>query len=406
MARRILRYSGLQANGASSILYDANTLRDALDRGVDVALLLGVSGAIALPLLTRRGAKIVTHMDGLEWRRAKWSRPARAFLRWSEALAVRHSDAIIADSPAVAEHLLTRYGARAEVIAYGGDHAARAPARPSPTPAGLPDGYTLALCRIEPENNVRLILQASAAAHAPLVFVGNWDASAYGRDLRARFASVPHLRLLDPVYAPGPLHALRRGAARYVHGHSAGGTNPALVEMMHMGLPVLAFDCIFNRQTTHDQALYFNDAQALTDLLRQPSAANTRLQAVAVEHYTWDRIGAQYFDLFTRLATRPDTTGADRTPETSSGTKPHFMHSGAGLASSTLGARGRHGRVPPVARSTPLAHSLLDALRHLRRKIARIGTNEIWLSAQMITDNNSVAPTTVPRPVAMPMAIR
>lgn len=301
-----LHYSRFRANGASSVLYDAATLRDAAARRTDVALLLGVSGAVILPTLTRRGMKIVTHVDGLEWRRGKWSGPARAFLRWSERLAVRHSDVVIADSPAIADHLRRDYAVTAEVIAYGGDHATQAPQPPSAPHPNLPDGYALSLCRIEPENNVHIILEAFAEAAKPLVFVGNWANSAYGRDLRARFSSAPNMRLLDPIYAPGPLFTLRQGATAYVHGHSAGGTNPALVEMMHIGHPILAFDCVFNRDATQGKARYFTDTTALKAALAapMPPAQGLAMQQIAREQFTWARVGAQYFDLFNRLAVR------------------------------------------------------------------------------------------------------
>lgn len=301
-----LRYSRFRANGASSVIYDALTLRDAIRRGTDVALMLGVSGAIALPALDRGHTRIVTHVDGLEWRRGKWSGPARAFLRWSERLAVRQSDAIIADSPAIARHLLQEYGVEAQVIAYGGDHATAFSHPPSAPPPDLPERYALALCRIEPENNVQTILEAFAEAAKPLVFVGNWDDSPYGRTLRARFRAVPHLRLLDPIYAPGPLLAIRQGARVYVHGHSAGGTNPALVEMMHIGHPVLAFDCVFNRLTTQDAASYFSDKAGLVAALHEPETPEqgAALQRIAHKDYTWATVGAQYFDLLGKVAAR------------------------------------------------------------------------------------------------------
>lgn len=301
-----LRYSRFRANGASSVIYDATTLRDAIRQGTDVALLLGVSGAVALPMLTKGSTRIVTHVDGLEWRRGKWSKPARAFLRWSERLAVRHSDAVIADSPAIADHLREDYGVEAEVIAYGGDHATAPPQPPSSGPSGLPEDYALGLCRIEPENNVKMILEAFRDAGKPLVFVGNWEDSAYGRTLKARFHNVPRMRLLDSIYAPGPLYAIRQGASAYIHGHSAGGTNPALVEMMHIGHPILAFDCVFNRTATKGAAQFFQDKTSLVATLAEPYSANdgAALQRIAQAEYTWAKVGAQYFDLFDHLAAR------------------------------------------------------------------------------------------------------
>ncbi|WP_341863959.1 DUF1972 domain-containing protein [Gymnodinialimonas sp. 57CJ19] len=311
-----LRYSRLRANGASSVLYDAATLRDAIAKGSDVALLLGVSGAIALPLLARKGTRIVTHVDGLEWRRKKWSKPARAFLRWSERLAVQHSDAIIADNPAIATYLRRTYRIEPEVIAYGGDHGQQARQIAPASQWNLPKDYALALCRIEPENNIRMILAACQKTATPLVFVGNWESSAYGRALKQQYSGDPGLRLLDPIYGADALFTLRSNAAVYIHGHAAGGTNPALVEMMHFGRPTLAFECVFNRSTTAGAAQFFTGEASLVAALQGPTPCNgDALREIARRDYLWADVGAQYFELFNRLAqrraattTRPETT--------------------------------------------------------------------------------------------------
>lgn len=298
-----LRYVGLNANGASSIAYDVVSLFSAAWRGSDVILLLGVSGAIALPLLRLFSrARIVTNIDGLEWKRDKWSRPARRFLRFSEKLAVRFSHEVITDNAGIADHVTHAYGRPSHVIPYGGDHAVSVSERPF-TDKPLPERYALALCRIEPENNVAMILEAFARTPAmPLVFVGNWGYNEFGRALQARYSQMPHLHLLDPIYDVGLLRGLRGRAALYVHGHSAGGTNPSLVEMMHFGVPVLAFDCIYNRYTTEDQALFFCDANELTGALASlaPEVAGqvgAAMLRIARDRYTWDAVGEAYFKL-------------------------------------------------------------------------------------------------------------
>lgn len=296
-----LRYLPLSANGVSSIAYDACSLALAMWSRADAVLVLGVSGAIALPFvrcLSRM--RVVTNIDGIEWRRAKWGRLARSFLRFSEWLAVRCSHVVVADNEGVAEYVARQYGVTCTVIAYGGDHAMDVVGRPYPV--ALPARYALALCRIEPENNVEMILEAfSRSPSLPLVFVGNWNASAFGRELRARYHRYGHLLLADPEYHPGVLKTLREGASLYVHGHSAGGTNPSLVEMMHFGVPVIAFDCVFNRYTTHGQALYFADAAGISAAVaglsdsENMAAVGRRMRELALRHYTWDRVGADYF---------------------------------------------------------------------------------------------------------------
>lgn len=298
-----LRYIGLNANGVSSIPYDIVSLFSAVWQRSDVILLLGVSGAIALPLVRLLShARIVTNIDGIEWKREKWKGLARWFLRFSERMAVRFSHELIADNAGIAEHVVQSYGRDCHVIAYGGDHALEVPARPYDG-AKLPPRYALALCRIEPENNVAMILEAFAQqTDWPLVFVGNWQNSAYGRALVATYGMLPHLILLDPVYDLGVLRGLRSGAGLYVHGHSAGGTNPSLVEMMHFGLPILAFDCVYNRYTTEEAALFFAGPEELTQTLATLTDQASRtvgnaLLRVARLRYTWAEVGKAYFHL-------------------------------------------------------------------------------------------------------------
>lgn len=298
-----LRYAPFKANGVQSIPYDIWSLFHATLRGTDVILLLGVSGALALPLLRLFSrVRIVTNIDGIEWKRDKWSGLARWVLNRSERAAVRWSHVVVADNHAIAEHVRASYGAGCEVIAYGGDHALAAQADGA-VGSGLPERYALGLCRIEPENNVAMILEAFAEMpDQPLVFVGNWQKSEYGRALRAHYGGMPHMHLLDPVYDPGRLRRVRDGARLYVHGHSAGGTNPSIVEMMHFGIPVLAHNCSFNRCSTEQQALYFESSSELRALVLGmdqsiATEVGTRMKDIARRRYTWAEIGRAYYAL-------------------------------------------------------------------------------------------------------------
>jgi glycosyltransferase involved in cell wall biosynthesis len=300
-----LRYSRFNANGAQSVAYDIVTALNAVWHGHRTLLFLGVSGAVILPFLrlfTR--VKLITNVDGIEWRRSKWRGLSRRFLRWSEAIATRYSHSVVADNQGIADYLKKSYGVNAEVIPYGGDHALHTTQSPATLGLDLPTEYALALCRIEPENNVTMILDAFKQAKRPLVFVGNWAGSEYGRQARAVYSECPNLFLLDAIYDPSALYHVRRGAWAYIHGHSAGGTNPSLVEMMYFAIPVFAFDCIFNRHTTEGSAYYFATA---ADLRRQmnisltgseAAAAGALIERIAHQRYRWKEIGKRYFNLF------------------------------------------------------------------------------------------------------------
>lgn len=297
-----LRYIDFEANGVQSIIYDIASLFDAVRRGHDRLLLLGVSGAVVLPLIRLfSSARIITNVDGIEWKREKWKGLAKFYLRLAEAIAVRFSHDVIADNQAIAEYLQDSYGCDAHVIPYGGDHAVEAVVDESAA-AYLPKEYALGLCRIEPENNVNMILEAFDTLAMPLVFVGNWENSAYGRALKARYSDHPSIIIHDPIYDASALRGLRERATLYLHGHSAGGTNPALVEMMHFGIPIIAHNCSFNRHTTENEALYFGSVDELRMRVGELTGQRSRSVGVAMSEiagrrYRWSKIGQSYFKL-------------------------------------------------------------------------------------------------------------
>ncbi len=301
----ILRYVPFHANGAQSTLYDIVSLCKAW-RGYDTVVILGVSGCLFLPIfrcLFRR--KLVINIDGLEHRREKWGRFAKWFLKTSERMAVRYADVVIADNKGIQDYVRETYHKDSELIAYGGDHVWRDMSEKSQQEIlqdyGLrPREYAFTVCRIEPENNCHVTLEAFEAAGKCLIFVGNWNRSDYGRMLKSKYAASEHVRLLDPIYDLDILFALRKNSALYVHGHSAGGTNPSLVEAMHFAVPIVAFDVVYNRETTEGKAFYFSDSKDLVRFLREDVASDCgeTMREIAERRYSWSIIARQYERLY------------------------------------------------------------------------------------------------------------
>jgi glycosyltransferase involved in cell wall biosynthesis len=290
-----LHYIPLNANGAQSIPYDIWSLCHAAIKGTDNILLLGVSGAICLPFIRLfSNAKITTNIDGLEWRRDKWGAFAKKFLKFSEQIAVKYSDVVVADNKSIADYVLVEYGMEVEIIAYGGDHAVIADLNLSDA------GYALALCRIEPENNVEMILESFSQTNKKLKFIGNWDNSEFGREMKAKYQKFKNIDIVSPVYELEKLFELRQKCSFYVHGHSAGGTNPSLVEMMHFNKNILAFDCNYNRASTEDSARFFSNVGELVHQIEHENSFNNAdsMQEIAQRRYTWAIVKEQYFSLF------------------------------------------------------------------------------------------------------------
>ena len=298
-----LKYIALKANGPSSILYDIVSVLSAIWNKSDVILWLGVSGSIALPVIRcLSSTRIITNIDGMEWRREKWRRWIRFLLRLSERAAVRFSSCVISDNAVIAEYVKLTYGVESHVIAYGGDHAVKV-SRKSVVELKLPSRYAFSVCRIEPENNIHMIIEAFAnLPECALVIVGNWNNSRYGKNIRKRYEAYSNLYLLDPIYDLAKLSTLRTYAEFYIHGHSAGGTNPSLVEAMHFGRPVLAYECGFNRNTTENSAMYFKDSGELRKLVLSIDFKSSKILGdamleIAQRRYTWKNVAAQYFSL-------------------------------------------------------------------------------------------------------------
>lgn len=298
-----LVYLEKDANGKESILYDFESMKMALKPPVcaDVLLVLGVSGCIFLPYIRRifKG-KIITNIDGLEWRREKWSFPVKKFLKLSEKMAVKYSDVVIGDNKGITDYVKAEYKKDAVLIAYGGDQVSHV--KDDSLFVKYPFcrvPYAVTVCRIEPENNIHLILEAfSNRPEKNLVLVGNWEKSEYGRMLKEKYSAFKNLHLLNPVYEPHEVNWLRSNAALYIHGHSAGGTNPSLVEAMNLELPILAFDCVYNRATTEEKCLYWKTAADLEKLLlteeKNLAEISVRLGEAGKRLYNWERIAGEY----------------------------------------------------------------------------------------------------------------
>ena len=298
-----LLYLPLNANGYQSIIYDVISILHALYYA-DVILILGVSGSIILPFVKLFSSKkIIINIDGQEWKRQKWNAFTKRFLKFSERIAVNYADTVVTDNAVITKQVLDNYNKDSVLITYGGDHVAKKELNDDMCikyPFIADKDYSFTVCRIEPENNIQLILEAYAnMPYKKLVIVGLWNHGSFGMSLREEYRVYENIHLLDPIYNQDELNILRSNAAVYIHGHSAGGTNPSLVEAMCLGLPVAAFGINFNRETTMHQALYFNNAAELQQLVNTTSSKKLidiglKMLQIGNAQYSWKNIASAY----------------------------------------------------------------------------------------------------------------
>ena len=243
------------------------------------------------------------NIDGLEYRRAKWKGWVKKFLKFSEKCAVRFANVIITDNKGIQDYVKQEYRKDTTLIAYGGNHALIDITKEREAEIlkqyGLePGGYSMSVCRIEPENNCHMTLEAFKNNKKRLVFIGNWYRNDYSKNLREEYSKYSNITLLNSIYDLEILYTLRKNAKYYIHGHSAGGTNPSLVEAMFFGRPILSFDVVYNRETTKNKAHYYKSIEELQELVSQKVDNGKVLLKIAQERYTWAQIASEYEALY------------------------------------------------------------------------------------------------------------
>lgn len=294
---------------AGQFIYDFHCIRDARNRNFDVLLQLGYTSNSVWYRLLPKKSKIVTNMDGLEWKRTKYNKWVRKFLKYAEAWAVKSSDYLISDSIGIQSYLKKAYNRDSQYIAYG------ATLFENPDQAALsnyqlePYGYNMLIARLEPENNIETILDGAtkASRKIPFLVVGKNDANAYGKYLTEKYRDYTHIRFLGGVYDLGVLNSLRYYSRLYFHGHSVGGTNPSLLEAMASNALIIAHDNPFNQAILEEDAFYFSTADEVREYIetiQEKTSYNAFLnhnKNKITEFFSWERINSEYATYLTKI---------------------------------------------------------------------------------------------------------
>jgi glycosyltransferase involved in cell wall biosynthesis len=276
---------------AGQFVYDLNCIRDSRKRKYDVILQLGYTSSSVWSFLYPSSALLVTNMDGLEWKRSKYSKPVQSFLKYAERWAALHSDALIADSRGIQDYLQQKYKKASAFIAYGAipfrDADDRVPAQFSLSNYN----YNMLIARMEPENNIETIIQGhlQASRKTILAIIGG-TGNKYGKKLRSAYES-EHIRFMGPVYDMDKLNNLRYFSQLYFHGHSVGGTNPSLLEAMASRALIVAHENVFNKSVLANDAFYFSSAADIAAVIDGPI---TKSDCPAMLNNNMDRITNEY----------------------------------------------------------------------------------------------------------------
>ena len=322
---RRIHSRGWNTKSASTLTHGYSSFRDARGRAFDAALVLNVANGFFLPMLRRAGTPTAVNVDGLEWERGKWGPAARWVFRRGALATAKYADEIVVDSVALRGVWQNTFGRSSTFIPYGGDVVDRDSA-PHDELAGVgvtKNSYLLVVARLVPENNVDTIVDAIEKLdfRIPTVVVGSAGVpNPLEERLRTLAGAHENFHWLGHVDDQRLLRQLWQHCALYIHGHSVGGTNPALLQAAGYGAPIIAYDSVFNREvlTSNDDCFFPVDADALArkiadvmDDSGRRTAMTATNQGIVTERYQWDDVCADYAAMLYGLAgrVRPRTAG-------------------------------------------------------------------------------------------------
>ncbi|WP_298305068.1 DUF1972 domain-containing protein [Flavobacterium sp.] len=294
-------------------IYDYNCIMDSRKRDFDIILQLGyTSNSIWFFLLPKKPI-IITNMDGLEWKRTKYSKPVQQFLKFAERLAATSSDYLVSDSIGIEKFLKEKYKKESTYIAYG--------AYPfdSPNEDFLKEynvekeNFNMIMARFEPENNLDMVLEGVTQSYdkTPILVIGKHETK-YGEYLKNKFKSHDNIRFLGGIYNLEHLNNLRYFSKLYFHGHSVGGTNPSLLEAMASQALVIAHNNDFNKGILKENGIYFSNPSEVKNILESVKKIDNlqkvqnNYQAI-IKDFNWEKINGQYLQLFEECYSRHKT---------------------------------------------------------------------------------------------------
>jgi rhamnosyltransferase len=269
------------------------------------------------------GKKLIVNVDGIEWKRAKYNRLEKIILYTSEKFAIFFADVIIADSKAIKRYIDTNYKKKAIFIPYG----VTSPKIIKWDKIKLlnliiqnkniekleENDFYLVVARLEPENNIHMIIEGflKSKSNKKLIVVGNFLSLKYKENISniiKKYCGEGRVIFTGAIYNKTILNMLRQNNFVYIHGHSAGGTNPSLLEAMIMNNIIIAHDNEFNNEVGNNSFLYFDSDESLANIINSIENNKekfTNLKSLSKDivliRYTWEEIILNYIELFKKF---------------------------------------------------------------------------------------------------------
>ncbi len=291
---------------SGQFIYDLNCIINSRKYDFDFILQLGYTSSSIWNRFLPKKSLLVTNMDGIEWKRSKFSLKVQNFLKYAEGLAVKYSDYFIADSIGIQQYLKKEYQVESSYIPYGAELMNDPDSDILKEYNLKKQNYDIVIARMEPENNIEMIIKGylNSKQERDLVIIGSLETN-FGKYISQKYAH-NNIKYLGFVSGIENLNSLRNFSNLYFHGHSVGGTNPSLLEAMASSSLICAHDNIFNKSILDSDAYYFTDNKQISDLinnkikLKENKFLINNMQKINTL-YSWQKIVTDYNSFFCQI---------------------------------------------------------------------------------------------------------
>jgi len=285
---------------AGQFVYDFLCILNTRKNNFDIILQLGYTSSSIFFDLHPKNSIVITNMDGLEWKRSKYSKKVQKFLEWAESLAVKKSNYLISDSIGIQNYLKSKYNKESVYIPYGSYIVDKYTERTCSKYNVKKYKYNMLIARLEPENSIEIILDGVSNIKNSIKFlvIGKHETK-YGEFLKEKFKKCSNIIFIGGIYNQSELNDLRKFSNIYFHGHTVGGTNPSLLEAMGSQALICANKNEFNKAILGEDALYFDNKEDIIKVLNNTKKDDyikfiknniNKIESI----YEWDNIINQY----------------------------------------------------------------------------------------------------------------
>jgi glycosyltransferase involved in cell wall biosynthesis len=311
---RIVTLPSIPSKHLDTLTHSFLSMLHALWSGNDVFYLVIVGNSPLVWLAHLLGKKVILNVDGADFARDKWTGFAKRYLQWTERIAARSADVVIADSTVIERRYRELFGRDTLYIPYGANPQPRGERHyDSDVLArfGLTSGdYILFVSRMTPENRAHVLIEAHrrSGSRRKLVLVGDAPyVDDYKREVQAACAASDNCIMTGYLFGDD-YRQISSHCSYYVLPAGIDGTRPVLLDQMAFGNCVVVRDTPANMEVIGDAGLSFSDADdvdSLAAVIRRLDADQTEVETMrgralarVAERYSWDRITDQYEALF------------------------------------------------------------------------------------------------------------